>query len=68
MNCSPGGTAESSPARQCWVGFEKTNQSRQGRLKMSQDVVLGILMLQSHAKAQDCRPGEFSAVPAGLSR
>ncbi len=37
------GTAESSPGRESWLGFDTTEQSRQGRLRISQDMVLGIL-------------------------
>jgi hypothetical protein len=40
---SPEGTAENSPARSAGYDFERTAKSRQGRLKIAQDVVRGIL-------------------------
>jgi len=47
---SPEGTAENSPARECWVVHSHRDESRRacpelaerGRLKMTQDAILGI--------------------------
>ena len=40
---SPVGTAELSLGRESWVGFERTTQSRKGRLKIGRDASLNNL-------------------------
>jgi len=43
---SPGGTAESSPGRQSWDEKSRNDQSRKGRLKFTQDAILGCFDLR----------------------
>jgi hypothetical protein len=46
---SPAGTAEHSPGRQSWV-VEAFRSVPQGRLKIAQDVILGIAQLEGNAR------------------
>jgi hypothetical protein len=69
LHLKPPSPAEKTPPKE-FDRFPFTNSVPKGRLKISQDEILGALLLQANALASyqehpGFHPGKFSAVPSG---